>query len=86
MWMRSATNPREFFTYPPRLGGTLSNVEYSVVPAEVTLGDDISLPDHYAEALTDYIAYRALSEDTDLAEPGRAEHFLTQYKIRLGIR
>ena len=79
-------NPREFFTYPPREGtpGTLADVEYSVLPAAVTLGDDITLPDQYAEALTDYIVYRGLSEDTDLAEPGRAEHFLKSFSSRVG--
>jgi hypothetical protein len=79
-------NPREFFTYPPREGtpGTLADVEYSVLPAAVTLGDDITLPDQYAEAITDWIIYRGLSEDTDLAEPGRAEHFLKSFSARVG--
>jgi hypothetical protein len=86
MWMRSPTNPREFYTYPPREAtpGTLAGVEYSVVPAEVTLGDNIVIPDQYSEALTDYVVARALSEDSDLAEPGRAEHFMASFNARIG--
>jgi len=84
MWARSAANPRQFFTYPPRLGGTLADVEYTILPATVTLGDDITVPDHFAEALTEYIVYRGLTEDSDLAEPGRAEHFLGMYNARVG--
>jgi hypothetical protein len=86
MWARSTTNPREFFTYPPREGtpGTLTDVEYSVLPATVTLGDNITVPDQYADALTDYMVARGLSEDTDLAEPGRSDYFLGLYKARVG--
>lgn len=87
MWMPSVENPREFYLYPPHQGsGGSLNVQYSVLPGEVTLGDPITVPDRYKEALTDYIVYRSLSEDTDLAEPGRAEHFLGSYYKRLGIK
>lgn len=86
MYMMSVTNPRQYFLYPPHQGaGGSLDIEYSVIPAEVTLGDPITVPDQYAEALTDYVVYRALSEDSDLAEPGRAEHFLGSYFKRLGI-
>jgi hypothetical protein len=83
MWMKSTTNTQEFYLYPPRVGGTIE-VEYAVAPATVTLGDDIGLNDAYAPALVDYLCYRALAEDTDLAEPGRAQHFRESYLARIG--
>lgn len=86
MWMRSPTNQTEFYLYPPRIGGTLADMEYGVLPTVVTMGDAISLPDRFAEPITDYIVSRGLSEDTDLQEPGRAETFLAAFKSATGVK
>lgn len=85
MWLQSNTNPRTFFVYPPRVGAGVLPMEYSVLPAEVTLGDDITMPDQYSDAITDYIVARALSEDSDMAEPGRADSFMASFKMKAGI-
>ena len=87
MWARDPNNPVNFYTYPPRTStpGTLADVEYEAVPAEGSLGDNIVLDDIYAPAMVDFIVYRALSEDKDLADPVRAVHFLTEYKAKVGV-
>jgi hypothetical protein len=80
MWMRHEGDNHQFYLYPPRIGSGTVWASVKVIPDDFSLGDNISIPDEYGVNITDYIVYRCLSEDTDLAEPGRAEHFLTLYR------
>jgi len=87
MWARDPNHASNFYVYPPRTGtpGTLADVEYSATPAKITLGDPITLDEAYVPAIVDFIVYRGLSEDRDLADPVRATHFLTEYKTKIGV-
>jgi hypothetical protein len=64
----SAGNPLSFYVYPPQPTVTPGyvNMIYGAIPttiANATAGTKITVPDHYANALTDYVMYRALSKD-----------------------
>jgi hypothetical protein len=58
-------NPKQFEVYPPQAGGELIEVVYNAQPANATILGNITIDDMYADALIDYMAYRALSKDTE---------------------
>ena len=65
--------PREFLVYPPALATTELEVVYSSVPAAhnvniATSGSDtLNIVDSYANAILDYMLYRAYSKDAEYA-------------------
>lgn len=71
-------NPRSFYVYPG-MSSTSAWLEivYSADPTVVTAGQNISIPDVYANAILDYMLYRAYSKDADFtAHSARAAaHF-----------
>lgn len=61
--------PTVFYVYPPQ-SGTPGQIEinYSASPTDLSaLGDTIYLPDVYANAMLDYVLYRAYMKDTEYA-------------------
>lgn len=80
--------PKVFYVYPPALAtGAALDIVYSAVPADVAepadgttytaVTGDISVPDVYANALQDYILYRAYSKDSEYA--GNTSRATTNY-------
>jgi hypothetical protein len=66
----AATDPKTFYVFPPSPGGNSVEVIYNANPAQVGIGNPISVDDIYASALVDYILFRALAKDTDYAPTG----------------
>ena len=73
-------NPRNFYVYPGVSVATAwLEIVYSADPATVASGDNIGVPDVYANAILDYILYRAYSKDADFsAQQSRAN---THYQL-----
>jgi hypothetical protein len=75
LYMFDPLLPREFLVYPPATTSAQLEVVYSSVPAghsltALQLADPantttINLPDSYANAVLDYILYRAYSKDSE---------------------
>jgi hypothetical protein len=60
--------PKTFYVYPPSDGTVHAEAMLSVIPADVTTVDSVlPLPELYANALIDYVLYRAYSKDADFA-------------------
>lgn len=61
-------NPRVFYVYPG-MSSTSAWVElvYSADPAAVAAGENIGLPDIFANAILDYMLFRSYSKDMDIA-------------------
>lgn len=59
-------NPRNFYVYPGA-SSTSAWLElvYAADPAAVAAGENISIPDIFANAILDYVLYRAYSKDAD---------------------
>ncbi len=72
-------NPKEFYVYPPQ-PAIPSSVElvYSDMPATVSSGQAISVGDIYANALLDYVLYRAYLKDAEYTQ--NAERASLHYK------
>jgi hypothetical protein len=64
----SASDPKNFYIYPPSPGGNSVEIIYNSNPANAVVGANISIDDIYASALVDYIAYRAFSKDSELTQ------------------
>jgi hypothetical protein len=76
-YMFDARDPKTFYVYPPALATAQLEIMYSAVPTDIVEPADgklysdvvgnITLPDIYANALLDYILYRAYSKDGEFA-------------------
>lgn len=79
-------NPKVFYVSPPNDGTGKLRVVYSAAPVDVSLSDTISIDDIYANALLDYIIYRAASKDADYAvNAQRAEAMYQIFLNSLGV-
>ena len=58
-------NPKQFEVYPPQAGGELIEIVYNAQPANAQITGSILIDDMFADALIDYVVYRALSKDTE---------------------
>jgi hypothetical protein len=71
-------NPRSFYVYP---GASTTSawleIVYSADPATAVTGGNISIPDVFANAILDYMLYRAYSKDADYTahQARAAAHF-----------
>lgn len=83
--------PREFIVYPPAVVGTKLQAVVSVYPTDVaqpsgpgfaTVTGDISVPDNYANALLNYVLFRAWSKDAEFG--GNASMAQTHYALFKG--
>lgn len=76
-YMFDPRDPKTFYVYPPALPAAQLEIMYSAVPTDIAEPADgalygavvgnITLPDIYANALLDYILYRAYSKDSEFA-------------------
>lgn len=81
-------DPDTFFTVPPQ-PATPHKIEavYGVLPADpASVGSAITVRDVYANALLDYVLYRAYGEETEAGSAGKsAAHYQAMAQV-LGIR
>lgn len=61
------SNPRNFYVYPGVSGNSYVELIYSANPAAVTLSDNLSIPDIFANAIMNYVLYMAYMKDAEYA-------------------
>lgn len=95
-FMYDPREPRTFLVYPPSDGTTSLQIVYAIYPQDIAepaegsthnqvLGN-ISLPDIYANALQDYILYRAYTKDSEYAgNAARAQAHYAALANTLGL-
>ncbi len=76
-YMFDPRDPKTFYVYPPALPTAQLEIMYSAVPTDIAepadgalysaVVGDLTLPDIYANAVLDYMLYRAYSKDSDFA-------------------
>jgi hypothetical protein len=67
-YMYDPKDPKVFYVYPQATNGWTVELVYSKTPDEVaTVSNPISIDDIYANALVDYMLYRAYSKDATFA-------------------
>lgn len=95
-FMYDPREPRTFYVYPPAAVPASLEIVYSALPTDVAVPPDgslftdvvgdIGVADIYANALQDYILYRAWTKDSDFAANGhRAMAHLGAFAQSIGI-
>lgn len=88
--------PTAFYVYPPATANTELEVKYAAYPTDIAEPPDgstydavtgnISVPDIYANALQDYILYRAHMKDSEYAgNAQRAQAHYAAFVNALGV-
>lgn len=78
-WMPVDGHPRRFLVTPPAVAGQVLNVTYVAVPGEYAVSADTGVPASLADAVADYIVYRAESRDDEFINTNRAAQFLASF-------
>jgi hypothetical protein len=81
-------NPKQFFVYPPNTGAGYVDLVYASAPGALTANTEtIKLDDIYANAIFDYILYRAYSKDAEYAaNTQRAAASYQSFMQSLGLK
>lgn len=81
-------DPRNFYVYPPQpVAPEYVEVVYSASPTDCLIGETIKLDDIYANALLDYILYRAYSKDAEYTQNvQRASQHYEVFLQSLGLK
>lgn len=79
-------DPTHFYVYPPATSASPQvEIIYSSSPSDAVSGGSITLADVYANALLDYVLYRAYSKDAEYAgDSGRAAAAYSSFLQSLG--
>lgn len=95
-FMYDVRDPKGFYVYPPATTNARLDITYSAYPTDVAEPPDgstytavtgnISVPDIYANALQDYILYRAYTKDSEYAgNAQRAQAHYAAFANALGV-
>ena len=87
-------DPKNFYVYPhPSGGGHKADIVFSFAPDKINIADFststtvIGLDDIYANAIFDYMLYRAYQKDTESASDlNKATLFLQSFQNSMGIK
>lgn len=78
-YLYDESNPRNFYVYPGVEGDAYLEIIYSANPATVGEGDNLSIPDIFANAVLNYVLYMAYMKDAEFA--GNATRASSHYQI-----
>jgi hypothetical protein len=81
-------DPRTFYVYPQAPSGShFVELVYSAAPTAVAAGGVISIDDIYANALLDYVMFRAYSKDAEYAANAQlAVAYYTSFANGIGLQ
>jgi hypothetical protein len=81
-------NPDQFELYPPQSGGEQIEIIYNADPPPSTITGALRINDVYADAILDYMVYRALSKDTEdtATEIRKADRYYQSFLMGAGFR
>lgn len=78
-WAMKHLNPLKFMVYPPAPVNQVLEISYVKVPSEYALTEDTGLPANLADAISDYVIYRAESRDDEHVNSERAAQFMASF-------
>lgn len=80
-------DPKRFWVWPPVIGGTLIDITYLRLPKPITESEpNLPIPDEYAEAVLNFVAYRCLLKDSEYANGSTATAFYQAFLAALGMK
>jgi hypothetical protein len=85
-WVYDPRDPKTFYLYPPQpdAPGSLEIV-YSASPPEAAASGVISIDDVYANALLDYMLYRAFAKQTEAGSWEQSQSYYASFLKSLGL-
>jgi len=78
-YLYDEANPRNFYVYPGVQGSAYLEIIYSANPSVVDQGDNLSIPDIFANAILNYVLYMAYMKDAEFA--GNAQRASTHFQL-----
>lgn len=72
-------NPLNFYVYPGVAGASYVEIIYSANPNTVAQGDNLDIPDIYANAVMNYVLYMAYMKDAEYA--GNSQRAASHFQI-----
>ena len=84
----SENDPRTYYVFPGVLTADTAYVDmvYSVTPADAVAGNNLAVADYYAEAVTDYVLYRAYMKESEYGGSGeRVQLQLQLFLAAMGL-
>jgi hypothetical protein len=79
--------PDIFYVYPRPANSLKVEIIVSVPPTELSsTSSPLSISDIYANALLDYMLYRAFSKDSEYADPAKAAGYYKTFMQSLGVK
>ena len=98
-WVYDERDPKTFYVYPQPTSATRLEIIYSTIPSAINIVNTdetytsaaattvITLDDTYANALLDFMLYRAYSKDAEYAgNAGRASMHFSAFANALGVK
>jgi hypothetical protein len=81
-------NPQQVELYPPQAGGELIEIVYNADPPDANITGNLVINEVFADAILDYIVYRALSKDTEdtATETRKADRYFQAFLIGAGFK
>jgi len=75
-----------YWVYPPSNGSGYVQINYSVLPTELTATtDNITVADIYRTPLFDYVMWRAHLKDSEFASNGLAQQYLQAFQLFMQV-
>lgn len=94
-WMQDERDERTFYTYPPASAGAVIEIVTVDVPTAIaepapsanydTVVGNLSVRDVYANALVDYLVFRAMSKETEYADKQTAALHYGAFAQSIGL-
>lgn len=80
-------DPKRFWVWPPVVSGSLIDITYIRLPEPITESDPaLPIPDEYAEAVLNFVAYRCTLKDSEYANGNTAAGFYQAFLAALGMK
>jgi hypothetical protein len=91
-YLYDASDPKTFYLYPRPTASHQIEIIYASSPVDITLANfttdntTITLDDIYANAIMDYMMYRAYQKDSEFANANRAMMYFNSFAQALGVK
>lgn len=84
-WAPLRGDPWGFIVYPPAVDGAKLHVRLTPVPGTFALADDLPVADHFEPSAAHYVAARALTKNTNMADTQRGQALMVTASVMAGV-
>lgn len=91
-YVYDALDPKNFYVFPKPTAAHQIDIVYAIAPVDITIANFttdtqvIGIDDIYANAMMDYMMYRAYQKDSEFANLNRASVYFQSFTTSLGVK